>query len=356
LRSQRELIAQLREQTLADGGHYERSPQYHCILLEDNLDLYSLLRANKTLFDAQTRIALERTITAALQFLTGIATPDDDIPLFNDSASGVASRPSAIFAKAKALGFAAELHSAGLINFPASGLFGWKNGSDYFAIDCGDIGPHYQPGHTHCDFLSFVLMIDGQWLVVDSGVAEYEPGPLRQYVRSTAAHNTVLIDDQDQSEVWGEFRVGRRAANLGAAIKHDGNTIVFEGAYKGFPTVSAGIVHRRRVTLALSDNGNIRSVEIVDTVEGNDASAHRIVTLLHLHPAIAAEAGAQTVTLTRAGTTTACVDASVAIDVISNRSWYCHQFGRRHDNLLLQIGGINTLPATLSYKISVANR
>ena len=202
---QKELIAQLREQTLADGGHYERSPQYHCILLEDYLDIYALLRENTALADAEVLAVLTQTIKAGLQFLAKIATPDDDIPLFNDSASGAASRPSAIFAKAQQLDFHTEVPQSTLIDLPESGLFGWKSGSDYFLIDCGDIGPTYQPGHTHCDFLSYVLMIDGQWLVVDSGVCEYEPGPMRTYVRSTAAHNTVSIDAVNNRKSGGSF-------------------------------------------------------------------------------------------------------------------------------------------------------
>ena len=33
------IINQLKEQILNDGGHFERSPMYHCIILEDILEL-----------------------------------------------------------------------------------------------------------------------------------------------------------------------------------------------------------------------------------------------------------------------------------------------------------------------------
>ena len=39
-----ELVKQLVEQTLSDGGHYERSPQYHVLMLENYLDLYNLAK------------------------------------------------------------------------------------------------------------------------------------------------------------------------------------------------------------------------------------------------------------------------------------------------------------------------
>ena len=48
-------------------------------------------------------------------------------------------------------------------------------------------------------------------MIVDAGVFEYQAGMWRDFMRGTAAHNTLLVDGQDQSEVWGSFRVGRRA-------------------------------------------------------------------------------------------------------------------------------------------------
>jgi uncharacterized heparinase superfamily protein len=39
------LAREVPEQVLPDGGHFERSPMYHAILLEDMLDLLNLSRA-----------------------------------------------------------------------------------------------------------------------------------------------------------------------------------------------------------------------------------------------------------------------------------------------------------------------
>lgn len=351
---QKELIAQLAEQTLSDGGHYERSPQYHCILLEDYLDIYGLLLANKEIVKVDTLTTLEKTITGGLRFLAAIATPDDDIPLFNDSASGSASRPSAIFAKAEQLGFIIETPGTALIDFPESGLFGWKSGGDYFLIDCGDIGPAYQPGHTHCDFLSFVLMIDGQWLVVDSGVCEYEPGEMRSYVRSTAAHNTAIVDDNEQSEIWSEFRVGRRAQRIDAALHRDGNKIIFEGAYRGFPTLDANIIHRRYAVLTLTEAGNIIQLDINDSISGGDNVAHRIETLLHLHPALTCSISNENELLIEIRRDTKYVASVTGLSLASSReSWHCPQFGLAQTNQTLQTTVKAQLPATLSYRIKV---
>ena len=47
--------------------------------------------------------------------------------------------------------------------------------------------------------------------MTDTGVSGYERTPARLYQRGTAAHSTVQIDGEDQSEVWAAFRMGRRA-------------------------------------------------------------------------------------------------------------------------------------------------
>jgi len=356
-RFQRELIEQLREQILDDGGHYERCPQYHCILLEDFFDLYALFSANPMLETVKAVARLKESIEKALGFLALIATPDDDIPLFNDSASGIASRPSTIFAKAHALGFDPKIESIALIDLPASGLFGWKSGGDYFLIDCGDVGPAYQPGHTHCDCLSYVLMVENQWLIVDSGLCEYEPGSMRQYVRSTKAHNTVSIDGAQQSEVWGEFRVGRRARSLGASINSAGNFVTFIGAYCGFPTLSADIMHRRKVLLTLDQVGNIESIAIEDDITGNSDKTHCVETLLHLHPSLKIVVNNDTmsndasVTVLKDNQQVATISSISTMKINSDDSWYCPQFGLKYKNENMQVIVDTPLPTNLSYRI-----
>jgi uncharacterized heparinase superfamily protein len=76
--------------------------------------------------------------------------------------------------------------------------------------DAAPIGPDYNPGHAHADLLSFELSLAGQRVLVDAGVHGYDDDPLRAWCRSTRSHNTVTIEDADQCEMWGTFRVGRR--------------------------------------------------------------------------------------------------------------------------------------------------
>ena len=84
-------------------------------------------------------------------------------------------------------------------------------------LDVAPVGPDYLPGHAHADTLSFELSLFGQRVLVNSGTSQYEAGPERSRQRGTAAHNTVIVDGHDSSEVWAGFRVARRASSRGPA-------------------------------------------------------------------------------------------------------------------------------------------
>ncbi len=88
--------------------------------------------------------------------------PDQDIPLFNNAALGVALSPLQLFNYAqRVIGCQDSAAPTRLILYerPGSGYYSCRNGEDMTVIDWGAIGPDYQPGHTHCDPLSFELVI-----------------------------------------------------------------------------------------------------------------------------------------------------------------------------------------------------
>ena len=105
---------------------------------------------------------------------------------------------------------------AGTFALAESGYYGERTERGHYVIvicDAGPIGPDYVPGHGHADLFSFELSLNGARLVVDSGVASYEAGPMRQYCRSTRAHNTLEIDGQGPGRVCG--RPSASAAGAG---------------------------------------------------------------------------------------------------------------------------------------------
>ncbi|MCX7964438.1 MAG: heparinase II/III family protein [Candidatus Sumerlaea chitinivorans] len=78
-----------------------------------------------------------------------------------------------------------------------------------------DFGPHGMPpiyAHAHADALSVTLDIAGYPVLVDPGTYCYHGERVwRDWFRSTAAHNTVEIGQQNQSQMLGPFLWGRVA-------------------------------------------------------------------------------------------------------------------------------------------------
>ena len=345
------LVEQLVEQTLDDGGHYERSPHYHCLMLQNYLDLYNLASHNSLFFKPETILLLKKTAEAGLDYVTNIVKPDGSLPLFNDSVHNLAPSADTLIEYATLLFNYKRPESQSKIHImeePQSGIFGFRTEKDYLAIKCADIGPRYQPGHTHCDLLSFEWTHNGQELIVDSGVYEYSPGEMRSYVRSTAAHNTVTIDDDDQSEVWGEFRVGRRAKKLTGEIQESIGRIVFFGSFRGFHGIAGKAIHSRRVEVERSIEKS-KKLTVTDEIFGRNKS-RSIRSHLHFHPDISLVQAAFNKYKVQKGSLVIgklIVDSDV--HCMTNTSWYCPEFGLKQKNIVLVMLKKTKLPAKLSY-------
>ena len=204
------LKRELEEQILPDGAHYEQSPMYHCILLDRLLDCCNF-SFNNIRFETQKAFNdfLRGKAVLMLGHLESLNSRDEPFPLFNDSANGIAPTPQMLKLYAKRLGLAWQK-----IPMKQCGYRKLQNKNIEVIVDIGNITASYQPGHTHADTFNYELRIDGQPIVVDTGISTYNKTERRQYERGTIAHNTVSVAGWDSSEVWGGFRVGKRAKVL----------------------------------------------------------------------------------------------------------------------------------------------
>jgi uncharacterized heparinase superfamily protein len=243
------LQPELHEQILADGGHFERTLMYHSIILEDLLDLANLAEAQPGLFSANYRKLIAEKSRAATRFLEDMRGADGQIVLFNDCAWHIAPEPEELISYAeRVIGYERAPRPPGpvAIDKRDSGYFGYRSGGDSLVIDCGIVAPDYQPGHAHADMLSYELCVDGQRLIVDTGTYTYAEDERREYLRSTAAHNTVEVDGIDQTQFWDRFRVGHRARPLKPRIEEFSNTgMRFRGAHNGYRRLPQKVIHER---------------------------------------------------------------------------------------------------------------
>jgi uncharacterized heparinase superfamily protein len=275
------LDAQLAEQVLPDGGHYERSPMYHAIALEDLLDLVQLA----TLFPMEplrTRLDSWRATAARMQaFLDAVSHPDGEIAFFNDACLGNAPSPSQLATYAARLGVPALTQERHEVALGESGYLRAARGPFLLLFDAAPIGPDDQPGHAHADTLSFELSVGRDRLVVNSGTSTYEPGVQRHFERSTAAHSTVELDEADSSEVWASFRVARRARPRRLETTRIGDVVQIVASHDGYRRLPGAPCHRR--TFRLSASG----FTIADEITGS--RRHRAVGRIGLHPSISVE-------------------------------------------------------------------
>lgn len=270
------LFEQLHEQILPDGGHFERSPMYHSIVLEDVLDCLNLVTTYGNEGTDQNRSLREKVISMS-NFLKSILHPDGEIPFFNDSAVNIAPAPAELFKYSKQFGITPSTFETfgNIIRKPDFGLWVIKSGDLHVIVDAGPIGPDYLTGHAHCDTLSYEMSVAGKRFIVNSGTYAYE-GPERHWFRSTAAHNTVRIDGEEQHEIWAKFRVARRGYPFDVIAEEINGECRFEAAHNGYRRLKGSPVHRRKIRIG---EGNM-SVE--DAIEGT--GTHQVENYIHLHP------------------------------------------------------------------------
>lgn len=262
------LRRELGEQILPDGGHFERSPMYHAILLEDLLDLLRLANVFPGLFQGDDVARWRETAGRMLRWLRVMTHPDGGVSFFNDAAFGIAPELAALEAYAADLDVAAPaLSSFGIEALPDSGYVRMTLGPAVLIADVAEIGPGYLPGHAHADTLSFELSVHGVRRVVNGGTSTYAEGPERLRQRGTASHSTVEVEGQDSSEVWSSFRVARRARPFGVAWGEEEGALWLEGSHDGYRRLPGRVTHHRRWRLSLG------GLEVEDRLDGRFEAA-----------------------------------------------------------------------------------
>jgi len=202
--------------------------------------------------------------------------PDGGIGFYNDAAHGIAPTFSQLDQYADELGLTMPyVASQGLVNLFNSGFIQVSQGEAFALLDVGEIGPDYLPGHAHAETLSFELSLFGQRCIVNSGVSRYGDGEERLRQRGTAAHSTVEIDGENSSEVWGGFRVARRARPFGLSIEETDEAISVTCSHDGYKRLIGKPVHTRQWYF---EPGQL---VVTDHVQGGFNQA---VAYYHLHP------------------------------------------------------------------------
>lgn len=142
--------------------------------------------------------------------------------------------------------------------------------------DAGPLGYLSIAAHGHADALSFTLSVAGREILVDPGTYCYHTEKAwREYFRSTAAHNTLTVDDLGQSVSGGNFMWLHKANSVVEHWHSNSREDVLEASHDGYARLDDPVTHRRRLCF---DKPN-RKLEVRDVVSGHDP--HHVAILWH---------------------------------------------------------------------------
>lgn len=310
-RGLRVLYQQIGAQVYPDGVHGEQATHYHRVISGELLELLVLLENNCI----SVPMEIKETFGRMVEFELWITKPNGQIPLLGDSALedtylrfSAATGGPAFLGRPELKSIAPPLDEAsvwllghqrakpyldqptppGGLNsraFPEGGYFvmrhGQNTGSAYLVFDCGPFGYKPVPSHGHADALSFELYAHGQTLVVDSGIYSTQLGrDWRNFFRGSRAHNTVVVDDQDQSTLVDIWRVYHPAqATLHQWLSSDYFDFV-DGSHDGYERLAEPITHRRQIFFAKPEYW-----VVIDSLMGQ--SKHCFDFYFHLPPDLA---------------------------------------------------------------------
>ncbi len=289
------LIEQLPKHVRSDGVYFEQSSYYHRYTTDFYTHLFAIIRANGIALPREEERMLWQKLDALYNHLMWIGRPDGSWPLFGDDDGGrlirFAPRASNDFRDTLAMGAAifkrgdlkqmageAPVEMLWLLGpegvacydrleakapleisqaFKTSGFFvmragssGWERDSSFALIDCGLHGSEKGQGHAHSDALAIELAIRGTTWLVDPATFVYGSDPAtRDWFRRTGAHNTAVVDGEDQSLTSAPF-AWRTSANCNLIAFDDlGDCVVFEGSHDGYQRLNDPVTHIRSVVM-----------------------------------------------------------------------------------------------------------
>lgn len=337
------LEQEIDEQILPDGGHFELSPMYHALLLEDLLDLIQI----GTLFPGRVdeyQGVWANKVRSMLGWLETMSHPDGQIAFFNDSAWGEARNVAALRLYASRLGIECANPGLGSMILEESGYARLESGNWTAIVDVAEIGASYIPGHGHADTLSFELSCNEYRIVTNGGTSTYEVNATRFKERGTSSHATVEINGENSSEVWASFRVGRRAHPSGIAFSANSHSI--EAQHDGYRYLPGKPMHKRRIVIAGE------AVKITDNVSGK--RVFDAVGRFPLHPLVKIEEHSKRLwhLRTPAGSLIeVCIDGPVELGI--EDGFYACEFGVREMRPVLfwRVNGTSDITVNTVFRV-----
>lgn len=371
--SARSVQKEIDVQVLPDGADFESSVPYHRLVIELFLGSYRLSQHLGQPFSAH----FAKRLGEMVDYLCGVLLPNGEMPIFGDADDGrlmiatdycVWNRKDARHLLAPASlalanndwrllspdwgkweaiwwGFdissftpGGELPGDNVKLYPQAGaaISRTSNGR-YFLATNSIVGTVGFGNHKHNEQLSFELHDEFVPLVVDPGswvyTSDFEG---RNLHRSTAYHNTIMIDGVEQNEFNPEwlFRMFEKAHPEHLKFEQSGDTVIYEGLHRGYETqLEEKVLHTRRFEHDRASG----ALAIADTLTGT--GTHKLMWSFHLHPAVTPEldTARQTLLLRADGKTWALTWDDKRLRPSLDDTWFSPSYGAREATKALRL-------------------
>jgi len=172
------------------------------------------------------------------------------------------------------------------VAFHHSGYFFFASPRMRGSVRCGPLGINGWANHAHCDQLNVEFCWDGKPVVVDPGTYLYSGSvSTRNVFRSTRAHNTVVVDGEEQNRFWPGllFRMMDDTRSDAKVWRAGLERVEFVGEHSGYQRLRGKVGVTRRVTL----DSPREMLFVGDTLRGK--GTHKLEWFFHLAPGIVPE-------------------------------------------------------------------
>jgi len=226
--------------------------------------------------------------------------------------------------------------------FPDAGLAVMRAGNDYLLVSNGIVGTKGFGNHKHNDLLSFEYHHSGVPLIVDPGSYVYTSDfDARNLFRSTASHNTVQADGEEQNEFKREwiFRMFEKAIPQHVAFSETADRITYTGRHNGYERLQTPLVHERTFHFSKVDG----SISIVDRFGGN--GVHDCRWHFHLAPGVIAHKAVDGAIELAAGGKKWRLHFPPSMEATIRQAAYSPSYGVKIDCLTIDLTARVSLPA-----------
>lgn len=279
------LMQQLSRHVRPDGVYFEQSSYYHRYTTDLYTHFLILSQNNGEQLPEEVSLKLQ----ALLDHLMYITRPDGTTPFFGDDDGGrlnlldrrpvndfraTLSTGAALFNRPDYKFVAGETAEQTLwllgpvalqklddleatppvlqsVAFKDAGYYimrdGWGPTANFLLFDCGPHGA-ISCGHAHADALSFELAPGGRTMLVDPGTYTYTGSKeMRDWFRSSVAHNTLTIDGESSSVPDGPFSWLSVAQCTTASWISTARFDYVEGSHDGYSRLPNPVAHSRSI-------------------------------------------------------------------------------------------------------------